>query len=132
MIEGEITIQTPHIPRGTAMSEALDILKTVSPNVEKYEDDRETFYKARCAEFEMGFYESDGKVTAVWYNDPVGRESQDGINTKVSLYLARYGEIEDWEVGINNGWIQFFMNDKNKIGMAYGLHKDVIRFNFFE
>ena len=132
MTKPQITIKAPHIAPGTTLSDALDILKNVSSQIEKHDDKNETFYKVSCDVFEMGFYEEDGKVKAVWYNDPIGRKSQDGINMKVTLYLSRYGEIDDWEDGINNGWIQFFINNKTNVGMAYGLHKDAIRFNFLK
>lgn len=124
-------IETPHIPQGSSIEDALDILEAIG-EVEKHDDERELFYKASCDNFEIGFYHSDGKVTAAWYNDPCGRGSEDGVNLKVTTYLERYGNIEDWEEGINNGWIQFFNNSKENIGMAYGLHKDVLRFNFFD
>ena len=126
-----MNIETPHIPLGISLEEGLGIFKSVSSEVEKYDDENENFYKVDAGEFEYGFYEKEGKVVSSWYNDPTGRGSEEGINKKVTLYLARYGDIGDWEDGINNGWIQFFTNNKINIGMAYGLHKDVIRFNRF-
>ncbi|MDM8350882.1 hypothetical protein P8H27_18565 [Pseudomonas sp. sp1636] len=124
-------IRTPHIPAGISLEEGLSILSATG-KVEEHDDEEELFYKVSYENFDIGFYQSEGKVTAAWYNDPTGRESDEGINQKVTLYLERYGKIEDWEEGINNGWIQFFNNNKNNIGMAYGVHKDVIRFNFFD
>lgn len=126
-----MNIETPHIPSGVSTEDALKILGAIG-EVEKHDDERELFYKASCDDFEVGFYHSDGKVTAAWYNDPKGRDSEEGLNQKVAQYLKRYGNIEDWEEGINNGWIQFFNNNKANVGMAYGIHKDVIRFNFFD
>ena len=126
-----MNIETPHIPLGISLEEGLGILKSLSSEVEKHDDENENFYKVNAGEFECGFYEKEGKVVSSWYNDPTGRDSEEGINKKVAFYLARYGDVEDWEDGINNGWIQFFVNNKLNIGMAYGLHKDVIRFNRF-
>ena len=126
-----MNIETPHIPLGISLEEGIKILESLSSEIEKHDDEKETFYKVHAGSFECGFYENEGKVISSWYNDPTGRESEEGINTKVSLYLARYGDISDWKDGINNGWIQFFMNEKTNVGMAYGLHKDVIRFNYF-
>jgi hypothetical protein len=127
-----MNIEAPHIPLGITLEEGLSILKGSSSDIEKHDDENELFYKTDTGEFEFGFYENSGKVISSWYNDPTGRGSEEGINQKVSLYLSRYGNIEDWEDGINNGWIQFFINNTTNIGMAYGLHKDVIRFNCFE
>ena len=124
-------LKTPHIPLGISADEATEILNSFSSVTEESSDGQERFYKISLDEWECGFYEKEGKVSATWYNDPAGRGSGDGINQKVTLYLARYGEIEDWQEGINNGWIQFFNNSKVHVGMAYGLHKDVIRFNYF-
>ncbi len=122
-------LKTPHIPLGITRDAALKLLKELSYKVEEQADEKELFYKASTTEFECGFYIHDGIVSASWYNDPTGRDSQDGINKKVTLYLARYGDLDNWEDGINNGWIQFFTNNASEVGMAYGLHKDVLRFN---
>jgi len=127
-----MNIKTPHLPLGISLEEGLKILTSISSEIEKHDDENDNFYKIKFSDFECGFYENTGKVISSWYNDPTGRESEEGINQKVSLYLSRYGDIEEWEDGINNGWIQFFTNNKANVGMAYGLHKDVIRFNHFE
>lgn len=124
-------LKTPHIPLGISVDEATEILDSFSLAIEESSDGKERFYRISSDDWECGFYEEEGKVSATWYNDPLGRESDDGMDQKVTLYLARYGEIEDWQEGINNGWIQFFNNREAHVGMAYGLHKDVIRFNYF-
>jgi len=122
-------IELPHIPLGISLEEGIEILSSVATEVEKYEEEKEDFYKVSSGESEFGFYTKDNLVHASWYNDPSGRDSEEGINTKVTLYLMRYGQIDGWEDGINNGWIQFFTNEQAKVGMSYGLHKDVLRFN---
>ncbi|WP_312303395.1 hypothetical protein [Diaphorobacter nitroreducens] len=119
----------PHIPLGIYLYDGIKILSSISADIEKYQQENEDFYKVGLLEWEFGFYSKSGVVHSSWYNDPQGRESQEGINLKVTTYLARYGSINDWEEGINNGWIQFFINEKAGVGMAYGLHKDVLRFN---
>ena len=124
-------IKTPHIPLNIPLEDALEILKGVSETILKEVEEDATFYKVSASDYECGFYEKGSVVIATWYNDPVGRDSQDELNLKVSLYLNRYGELDDWEDGINNGWIQFFNNNKTSVGLSYGLHKDVLRFNYF-
>ncbi|KDC47326.1 hypothetical protein [Pseudoalteromonas fuliginea] len=124
-------IKTPHIPLNIPLEDALDILKGVSETILKEVEEDATFYKVSVSDYECGFYEKENVVIATWYNDPEGRDSQDELNLKVSLYLNRYGELDDWEDGINNGWIQFFNNNKTGVGLSYGLHKDVLRFNYF-
>ena len=77
----------------------------------------------------MAVYESDGKVSSVWYNDPTGRDVIFGKKKKIALYLQRYGIARDWEKRMNNGWITFYFNDVAQVSMAYGNDMDVIRFN---
>ena len=122
-------LHTPHIPLGISLDEGIKILKVISSEIEKIEEDEEEFYKVATDTWECGFYVKDSRVCSSWYNDPSGRENQEGINIKVTEYLARYGNIEDWQDGVNNGWIQFFTNDSSGINMAYGIDKDVLRFN---
>ena len=123
-------IEAPHIPLGISLEEALAILHRISSNIEKRTEEDNDFYKLVSDEFECGFYEQTGKVVSSWYNDPLGRNSEEGINEKVSLYLSRYGNLEDWKNGINNGWMQFFNNENSKVALVYGIHKDVLRFNY--
>jgi len=122
-------LKTPHIPLGISLDEGIEILGGVSSEIKKYEEEKEDFYKVQEGDWECGFYAKNGMVHSAWYNDPYGRDDEMGINRKVTLYLARYGNIEDWEDRLNNGWIQFFFNEKSGVNMAYGLHKDVLRFN---
>ncbi len=124
-------LKTPHIALGISLDKGVDILRQISSDIEKYAEEKEDFYKVSVANFECGFYAKDGIIHSSWYNDLSGRDSEAGINEKVMLYLSRYGNIDDWERGIDNGWIQFFTNENANIGLAYGLHKDVLRFNQF-
>lgn len=45
------------------------------------------------------------------------------------MYLDRYSSLNNWELRLDNGWMQYWFNDVDKMQMVYGLHKDVIRFN---
>lgn len=123
-------LKTPHIKLGISIAEGIEILQSIATQIEKHEEDTEDFYKVIGEDFECGFYAKDGVIHSSWYDDQLGRNSEAGINEKLLLYLSRYGAIDDWTQGIDNGWIQFFNNEKAKIGMAYGLHKDVLRFNY--
>ena len=124
-------ITTPHIPLNISSDDALRILKSVSLDIEIEREDEATVYRTTGNGFQFGFYEKNGIVSSTWYNDPSGRRTKFGKRKKVGLYLERYGDKEKWEKGINNGWIQFFFNESEKVGMAYGIHMDVIRFNSF-
>ena len=120
---------TPHIPLGITLEEGLQILKSVSSEVLKDQEEDTNFYRVNGEDFDFGFYEQNGQVTSTWYNDSSGRLTPFGKKKKIALYLERYGVKDNWEKGLNNGWIQFYFNEKDKIGMAYGIDKDVIRFN---
>lgn len=85
-------------------------------------DEENDFYKIIFDNWECSFYEKGGLVTSTWYNDFTGRGTEEGINIKVTSYLNSYGALDDWEDGINNGCIQFFINTKSGINMVYGLH----------
>jgi hypothetical protein len=65
----------------------------------------------------------------VWYDDPSGRDSQQGKEQKVLLYLERYGARADWELRMDNGWMRYWFNEAAHASMVYGIHMDVIRFN---
>lgn len=125
-------LKTPHINIGISIEKGIEILSSISSNIEKYEENSEDFYLVSVEDFKCGFYTRNGVIHATWYNDSIGRDSELGIKEKISLYLSRYGDIENWDKGLNNGWMQFFNNENQKICMVYGLHKDVIRFNSLE
>ncbi|MDO6569274.1 hypothetical protein Q4561_19590 [Alteromonas sp. 1_MG-2023] len=93
------------------------------------ESDKERQYKVSNSACNVAIYETNGFVSSAWYDDPIGRFWNLGRQKKVNLYLSRYDVISNWEARLNNGYIQFYFNDALGLSMAYGLHKDVIRFN---
>lgn len=122
-------IETPHVPLGIPISDALDILKNAKDDISKTVEDEEVSYKISTEFFEVAVYEKNGIASSVWYNDPTGRLTFFGKRKKIKLYLARYGQSSNWEKRMNNVWITFFFNDTDKLAMAYGNDMDVIRFN---
>lgn len=50
---------------------------------------------------------------------------------KTALYLARYGELRDWELRIENGWMQHWFNPVAGAHLVYGVRMDVIRINTY-
>ena len=101
--QGKLKLQSPHIPLGITFEEGLQILQTALTEIEKVEEDNEDFYMVSSNEFSCGFYLISGLVSSTWYDDSIGRDTEDGINLKVTLYLQRYGDISQWKDGINNG-----------------------------
>jgi hypothetical protein len=82
--------------------------------------------------FSAAIYPSDSEIEAVWYDDPIGRNSDGGRTEKVRLYLERYGAIENWELRLDNGWMHYWFNSEDNAAMVYGTHNDVIRFNYYD
>ncbi|NOV29573.1 hypothetical protein [Methylomonas sp. ZR1] len=124
-------LYTPVIPLGISIKEGLEILSTFgAPEIEKTGDDMS--FRINTPEFDMAIYEENAFVKSVWYDDPLGRIWKVGKKRKISLYLERYGNKEDWELRMNNGWMDYYFNEKSKAAMVYGIHNDVIRFNVWQ
>ena len=121
-------LTSPHVDLGIPISNGVNILSEVG-TTDLVENSKERQYKVTSSNLGLAVYETNGIVSSVWYDDPLGRIWSKGKVLKVNLYLSRYGKLEDWEPRLNNGWMQFYFNDTIGINMAYGLHKDVIRFN---
>ncbi len=121
-------LKSPHVPLGIPIEDGLAILKKIGSPV-FFESEEERQYKISNAAYNVAIYETNGIVSSAWYDDPIGRSWNLGRQKKVNLYLSRYDNIRNWEARLNNGYIQFYINDKLGLSMSYGLHKDVIRFN---
>lgn len=119
---------TPHIPLGLAIEEAVIILQRFGIPVQE-ESEAERSYRVQTPLFGVAVYPNGGKVGSVWYDDPTGRDSELGRARKVEAYLARYGPLKNWERRLDNGWMHYWFNPSDRAQMAYGIHKDVIRFN---
>ena len=125
----DIKLKTPLLPLGVDEKKGLDILQSYSSQIIKEIDEDITNYRVDTDEFDIAIYVKDSKVIAVWYNDPLGRDSEEGIKSKLELYKIRYGRQEDWKLTINNGWMEFYTNEAEKLQIVYGIHQDVIRIN---
>ena len=119
---------TPHIELGIDIDEGLNILNSLGAPISAT-NGKEKSFTCSTPKYDVSVYETEGKVSSVWFNDPSGRFWSKGKAKKISLYLARYGNLADWQARLNNGYIQFYFNDVLGLSMAYGIHKDVIRFN---
>ncbi len=116
------------IPLGIAIGDGIEILELLGvPQAEN--DGNEVSFRVTTPEFEIAIYDEQGSVKSVWFNDPAGRVWRFGKTRKVRLYLQRYGDLENWELRMNNGWMKYYFNEKSKVAMVYGIHHDVIQFN---
>jgi hypothetical protein len=124
-------LYSPVIPLGISINEGLEILNAIGkPEMEKECED--ISYRVNTPEFDVAIYEENGFVKSVWYNDPLGRIWKLGKKRKIKLYLEKYGNKEDWELRMNNGWMEYYFNEKSNAAMVYGIHNDVIRFNIWQ
>ncbi len=96
------SLDTPYIPLGEDLNIALDVLKTINTNIIEEDEKGTKSYKAIGDNFEIAVYETDGKVSSVWYNDPLGRGIPFGKKKKIDLYLQRYGKSKNWEKRMKN------------------------------
>jgi hypothetical protein len=111
-----------------AIEEAVAILQRFG-NPTQEESGHERCYRVETPLFGVSVYPNGGKVGSVWYDDSTGRESESGREKKVGAYLMRYGQLENWERRLDNGWMRYWFNPTDRAQMVYGIHKDVIRFN---
>ena len=123
-----ITLSTPHVPLGLALSDALLILQRSGTPTQE-DSNGERCYRIETSLFAMAVYPKDEIVGAIWYDDPSGRESDATRVEKIEAYLTRYGHPTNWELRLDNGWMHYWFNPTDGVQMIYGVHKDVIRFN---
>ena len=123
-------LETPHIPLRISLAEALKLLEALG--VPLLEDPEEQCFRADTEDFSAAIYTDGEQIKAVWFNDPLGRESEEGMAQKVELYLQRYGNLGHWEMRNDNGWMRYWFNEQDHVSMVYGVQMDVIRFNRFD
>jgi len=119
-------LSTPHIPFGTTKGEGISILSSLGDVIKEDEDDCLVIHTGAWS---VAIYTTTDVVTSVWFDDPAGRLLPSGKMRKVNLYLQRYGDLSNWEMRLDNGWMRYWYNENDGAQMVYGIHKDVIRFN---
>jgi hypothetical protein len=129
--DAAVLLGTPHIAVGTTLVDGMLALRSIGGDIHE-EQSGERCLKVIAPGFRVAIYPKGEFVGSVWYDDPLGRESAEGIRIKVERYLERYGPMSNWEQRMENGWMQYWFNPRNRVAMVYGIHKDVIRFNQFD
>ncbi len=124
-----LQLRTPHIPLRSSLAEALVLLDSLGYPI-VMDDDRSL--RVDTPEFNVAIYPHEGHVKSTWYDDPLGRTSDEGIEAKINLYLTRYGALAHWELRLDNGWMRYWYNPTYGVSMVYGIHNDVIRFNEYQ
>lgn len=121
-------LKSPFIQLGISIEAGLFILKELGHNISET-NEKEVCFTVNTASFSVAIYPKNSIVGSVWYDDPLGRETEEDKEKKQKLYLARYGKLESWELRMKNDWMHYWFNPKDNVSMVYGLHNDVIRFN---
>jgi hypothetical protein len=122
-----VHLLSPHIPLGIPVADALKILaRAGNPEIRAGDVTR---FHVESQYFSAAIYPRDEIVQSVWYDDPMGRDCDESIADKVHAYLARHGNIQDWVMRMDNGWMRYWFNPIIGAQMVYGMHRDVIRFN---
>ena len=124
-----LTLESPHIPLGVGLAEALDLLSSLGSSVTDEEEAEERCFRVETPGFRIAVYPEGEVVRSVWYDDPLGRRSARHTAKKVELYLARYGALQGWELRMDNGWMHYWFHPAAEAAMVYGVHNDVLRFN---
>ena len=124
-------LSTPHIPVRSDLATALNLLESCADQVVVLEDDVGG-YRASSKRWELIIYAEADEVDAGWYDDESGRGLTESKLAKIHRYLIRYGELTDWDLRMDNGWMRYWFNPQAGVMMVYGIHKDVIRFNKFD
>ena len=121
-------LSSPHIPLYIALSEGIDILHSTGFTVIE-ETEPEQLFRVTTPNYGVAIYAKGNAVGSVWYDDSSGRDTLVGRQKKIELYLMRYGTLSNWELRMENVWMRYWFNPRDKAAMVYGIHKDVIRFN---
>ena len=123
-----LELRSLHVPLGLTVSDALKVLRELELPITESEEGEHCF-RVNARGYDVAIYPINGFIRSVWYDDPCGRAAADARRKKVGLYLSRYGALTNWEMRMSNGWMDYWYNDAQHVGMVYGLHMDVIRFN---
>ena len=121
-------LRSIHIPLRIPVADGLKLLRELELPVGE-STDHEHHFRVDGRGYSVAIYPVDGLIRSVWYDDSAGRESDRHKKLKIEKYLARYGPRAHWQKRMTNGWMDYWFNDHDHVGMVYGIHKDVIRFN---
>ena len=94
-------LSLPHVPLGIALEAGLAILAASDADVCE-ERGREHLFKIKLSAGLLTIHTQDQRVSAVWYDDPLGRWTARGRERKIHLHLARYGLLPGWTIWNQN------------------------------
>ena len=122
-------LTTPHVELGVPLDVGLAVLRSTGAAVREEMERDERSYRIDLPNYAMAIYDRAGVVSAVWYGDSAGQLTPFGKSRKLKLYMQRFTKNGKWDYRMNNGWMKYYFNDIDRVGLVYGIHMDVIRIN---
>lgn len=117
---------TPFFDLGMPFTEAEKIIRNVEGTIEVTTEDGRICIRNTTPNFACSIKEENGRLRTVWYDDPLGRDSEDGKARKMGLYMERQKKIGTWVNTIEDGYNLWWHNQIDDLMLVYGLHGDVI------
>lgn len=122
-------LHTPHFELGSSFAVGLARLHEMGEVNEETTAQDGHMARVDTAEYSVALYEKQGRIGAVWYDDPGGRTFAIGKRRKILLYLRRFTKLGTWRQTLDNGYMLWWYNEVDDRILVYGLHADVIRVN---
>jgi hypothetical protein len=124
-----INLRTPHFELGTSFAAGLTRLSELGQVHETTNEEDGHMARVDAPGFSVALYEGNGRIKAVWYDDPSGRVLTFGRRRKIALYLKRFTDKGTWKQTLDNGYMLWWFNEIDDRVLVYGLHADVFRVN---
>lgn len=121
-----LELATPHFQLGSSFASGVNTLKAIGDVDERTDEKEGHFARLDTANYSVMIYEVGGRICSVWYDDPAGNDTEDGLGKKIMLYMARYTLNGKWKHTLDNGYTLWWHNEEDKRTFVYGLHAGVI------
>ena len=77
---------TPHIELGIDIDEGLNILNSLGAPISSI-NGKEKSFTCSTPKYDVSVYDTEGKVSSVWFNDPSGRVLSKGKAKNIAVFI---------------------------------------------